>query len=304
MKVVLFCGGLGTRLKEYSETIPKPMIEVGYRPLMWHLMRYYAHYGHHEFILCLGFQGDYIKRYFLNYNECLSNDFELTEGGREIHLYSSDIEDWRISFVDTGLNTNIGQRLLRVKDLLRDEEVFLANYSDGLTNLNLAGYLQTARAHDKVASFLSVKPSQSFHVVKADTSGDVTDLSPVDRSDIWINGGFFVLKQDIFDYIQEGEDLVREPFHRLIGEGQLFTYRNPGFWACVDTLKEKRMFDEMYARGDTPWVVWERTNQAAKSYQIPSNGARGSAFVPGIQSVPGSHPAAQADPNDEMELPL
>src|SRR5512146_139708 len=140
MKVVLFCGGLGTRLKEHSDTIPKPMVELGYRPLMWHLMRYYAHYGHKEFILCLGYRGDIIKKYFLNYDECLSNDFVLTNGGRRVQLYNNDIEDWTISFVDTGLDANIGQRLLRAREYIGDDEVFMANYSDGLTNLDLNVY--------------------------------------------------------------------------------------------------------------------------------------------------------------------
>jgi glucose-1-phosphate cytidylyltransferase len=141
MKVVLFCGGLGTRLKEYSETVPKPMVEIGYRPLMWHLMRYYAHFGHKEFILCLGYKGDVIKKYFLEYNECLSNDFVYTRGGKGIQLYNNDIEDWSISFVDTGLQSNIGQRLMAVREYLAGDQVFLANYADGLTDLDLNLYL-------------------------------------------------------------------------------------------------------------------------------------------------------------------
>ena len=280
MKVVLFCGGLGARLKEYSETIPKPMVEIGYRPLMWHLMRYYAHFGHNEFILCLGNRGDYIKKYFLNYDECLSNDFVMTQGGKDIQLFDKDISDWKISFIDTGLNTNIGQRLLAVKDLLRGEEVFMANYADGLTDLDLDAYLAHFNRHDRVASFLSVKPSQSFHVVSARADGLVEQIQPVDRSEVWINGGFFVFKQSIFDYIREGEELVQEPFYRLIAEGQLVTYRNPGFWACIDTLKEKKMFDDMFASGDTPWTVWERTSKNVRpgnSRNPRSPGAPGSA---------------------------
>ena len=137
MKVVLFCGGLGTRLREYSENIPKPMVNIGYRPIIWHVMKYYAHYGHTDFILCLGYRGDVLKQYFLNYEECLSNDFELSQGGRELKLYSRDIEHWNISFVDTGLYSNIGQRLKKVERYLDGEEVFLANYTDGLSDLPL-----------------------------------------------------------------------------------------------------------------------------------------------------------------------
>ena len=257
MKVVLFCGGLGTRLGEYSETIPKPMINIGYRPLMWHLMRYYTHYGHKEFILCLGYKGDYIKRYFLEYNECLSNDFVYAKGGKELYLYNHDIDDWKISFIDTGLNANIGQRLMAVREYLDGDDVFMANYSDGLSDLDLNIYLDYFRQQDKVASFLCVRPSQSFHLVKFGEEGVVNGLSPVDSSDVWINGGFFIFKKEIFNYIREGEELVLEPFKRLIAERNIVGYKNPSFWACIDTMKEKKMFDDMYADGKTPWMVWK-----------------------------------------------
>lgn len=257
MKVVLFCGGLGTRLREYSETIPKPMVEIGYRPIIWHLMKYYAHYGHKDFILCLGYRGDYIKRYFLNYDECLSNDFVLSQGGREVQLYNSDISDWNITFVDTGLHSNIGQRLKAVEKYLQGEEVFMANYSDGLSDLDLNAYIDNFFRQDKMASFLSVRPSQSFHHVSYDKNGLVDSIEAIDRGSLWINGGFFILKRQIFDYIQEGEELVVEPFKRLIAAKQLVTFENPNFWACMDTFKEKQIFDNMYAKGEMPWAVWE-----------------------------------------------
>ncbi len=259
MKVVLFCGGLGMRLREYSDTLPKPMVEIGYRPILWHLMRYYAHFGHKEFILCLGYRGDLIKKYFLNYAEWMSNDFVLTNGGRDVTLYSSDIGDWTISFIDTGLQANIGQRLKLVQPYLAGESVFMANYSDGLTDLYLPDHIDNFYKHDKVASFLRVRPSQSFHVVT--TAGDddslVKDLSPVQQTELWVNAGFFILKKEIFNYMQEGEELVLEPFQRLIKEEQLVSYRYEGFWAGMDTFKEKQMFDDMYARGERPWAVWK-----------------------------------------------
>jgi glucose-1-phosphate cytidylyltransferase len=269
MKVVLFCGGLGTRLREHSETIPKPMVEIGYRPIVWHLMRYYAHFGHKDFILCLGYMGNYVKNYFLNYNECLSNNFTMSEGGRSIKLHNSDIDDWTISFVDTGLNSNIGQRLMAVKPLLEGEEVFLANYADGLSDLNLNLYLDHFYKNDKIASFLAVQPSQSFHVVSLNNDDLVNNIQSVGCSDLWINGGFFALKQKIFDYIHAGEELVLEPFQRLIQQKQLIAYRNPGFWACMDTLKEKMMFDEMYGKGKTPWTIWESVSNSAKDTWHP-----------------------------------
>jgi glucose-1-phosphate cytidylyltransferase len=257
MKVVLFCGGLGTRMREYSENIPKPMVTIGYRPILWNLMKYYAHYGHKEFILCLGYKGDLIKEYFLNYNECLSNDFVLKNGGKEVQLYNSDIADWTISFVDTGLQSNIGQRLKAVERYVKDDEVFLANYADGLTDLPLPTYLDYFRQQNKIASFLCVQPSQSFHVVSIGETNLVTDISPIKKTDLWINGGFFVFKREIFNYIFEGEELVYQPFQRLIEKKELIAYRYTGFFGCMDTFKEKQQFDDMYSRGETPWEIWK-----------------------------------------------
>ena len=256
MKVVLFCGGLGTRLREYSETVPKPMVNIGYRPIIWHLMKYYAHFGHTEFILCLGYRGDLIKQYFLDYNECLSNDFELTGGTKQVRLHGRDIEGWKIMFADTGLHTNIGQRLKAVEHYLGDDAVFLANYSDALSDLPLGDYLERFRRQDKIASFVCVTPSQSFHTVSLGRDGLVDDIRPVAEAGLWINGGFFVFKREFFDYLKDGEELVREPFQRLIGLQQLTAHRHEGFWMCMDTFKDKQAFDDMEARGDTPWQVW------------------------------------------------
>lgn len=278
MKVVLFCGGLGTRLKEYSETIPKPMVEIGYRPIIWHLMKYYAHYGHKDFILCLGYRGDYIKNYFLHYDECLSNDFMMAHGGSEIQLYNSDIADWTITFVETGLQSNLGMRLKAVEHYLDGDEVFMANYTDGLCDLDLSGYVEHFYRQDRLASFLSVRPSQSFHHVTSDVNGLVTGIGAIDQGDFWINGGYFIFRKEIFNYIRDGEELVVEPFHRLIAEQQLMTYRNPGFWACMDTFKEKKLFDDMYARGEMPWVVWEnqrdRLDKQPRAQIDKTNGER------------------------------
>jgi glucose-1-phosphate cytidylyltransferase len=262
MKVVLFCGGLGMRLKEYAPTIPKPMVEIGYRPLIWHLMRYYAHFGHNDFILCLGYRGDLIKEYFLNYAEWKSNDFVLSNGGHNISLYNSDIDDWTISFIDTGLQANIGERLKAVEKYLEGESVFMANYADGLTNLYLPDYIDHFYKLDKVASFLCVQPSQSFHIVSVDDNDLVKSITPVSQSNLWINGGFFIFKKKIFDYIRDGEELVQEPFQRLAEEKELIAYRNKGFWACLDTFKEKQQFDDLYDKGQTPWVVWKNSKQA------------------------------------------
>jgi glucose-1-phosphate cytidylyltransferase len=259
MKVVLFCGGLGTRLREHSETVPKPMVNIGPRPIVWHLMKYYAHFGHTEFILCLGYRGDLIKQYFLNYDECVSNDFQLTGGSKDVRLYGRDIDGWKITFADTGLNANIGERLKSVERYLEDDPVFLANYSDGLSDLPLDDYLEHFRMQDKIASFLCVRPSQSFHAVSLAADGVVEDIRPVTTADLWINGGFFAFKREIFDHVKDGEELVEEPFQRLIRLQQLTAHRYQGFWAAMDTLKDKQRFDEMAVHGDTPWQVWRRT---------------------------------------------
>lgn len=275
MKVVLFCGGLGTRLGVYTETVPKPMIEIGSRPLIWHLMRYYAHYGHKDFILCLGYKGAIIKKYFLEYNECMSNDFVYGKGGRDIRLFNHDIEDWTISFVETGLNSNIGQRLLAVKDHLEGEDVFLANYSDGLSDLNLDTYLENFRHKDKVASFLCVKPPQSFHAVLFDPDDNVEDIVPIRDSNLWINGGFFAFKKEIFDYLEKGDVLETDPFFLLAGTSQIIGYKNTGFWGCIDTLKDKKAFDDMFEAGNTPWMVWNNAHTHRKADIVyPSGGRR------------------------------
>jgi glucose-1-phosphate cytidylyltransferase len=256
MKVVLFCGGLGTRLREHSETIPKPLVNIGIRPIIWHLMRYYAHFGHKDFILCLGYRGDLIRDYFLNYNECMSNDFVLSEGGRRIEPLRTDIQDWRITFVDTGMHANLGQRLLRVKQHLAGEEMFLANYSDGLADLDLAGYIEEFSQRKVIAGAVAVRPSQSLHALRVDDDGMVNAIESVRDSSYWINGGFFCLRQQIFEHIREGEELVEQPFQRLIGERQLWTRRHGGFFASMDTFKDKITLDRMEALGNCPWMVW------------------------------------------------
>ncbi|BAU10089.1 glucose-1-phosphate cytidylyltransferase [Leptolyngbya sp. NIES-3755] len=257
MKVVLFCGGLGTRLRDYSEKIPKPMVNIGYRPILWHLMKYYAYYGHKDFILCLGYKADYIKEYFLNYNECLSNDFVLSAGGKQVQMIGSDIHDWRITFVDTGLYSNIGQRLKAVEKYLEGEEMFLANYSDGLSNLPLDDFINHFMRHDKIASFLSVKPTQTFHVVSSQEDGLVKSIEHVNNADLRINGGFFALKTEIFRYMEAGEELVLEPFQRLIEKEQLVSYNYDGFWTCMDTFRDKQNLDDLYSQGNPPWEVWK-----------------------------------------------
>lgn len=258
MKVVLFCGGLGTRLREHSDTIPKPLVNIGVRPIVWHLMRYYAHYGHKDFILCLGYRGEQIREYFLDFNECLSNDFVLSQGGKNTELLTSDIDDWRITFADTGLHATIGQRLLRVRKYLEGEEEFLANYADGLSDLPLDQHIAEFRKRKVTASFMAARTPQSFHAVHFDDAGIVTSFGRISESEFWINCGFFIFRKAIFDVIDDGDELVEKPFERLIAKRQLSVYRHSGFWQQMDTFRDKIVYDRMDGRGECPWMIWKR----------------------------------------------
>lgn len=266
MKVVLFCGGMGLRLREYSENVPKPMVPVGYRPILWHLMKYYAHFGHKDFILCLGYKADAIKDYFLNYNEAASNDFVLRKGGHDIQLLSNDISDWTITFVDTGMNSNIGQRLMRVKEHLKDEEMFLANYADNVSDAPLPAMIEhLTKQPSKVASCISVRPCHTFHVWNSDENGEVSSIRPITDADVWMNGGFFVFRKEFWKYINEGEEIVNEPFARLIAEKKLCTYKHNGFWACMDTFKERMTLEDLSQKGKAPWMLWANGVQQSQA---------------------------------------
>jgi len=258
MKVVLFCGGLGTRIREFSETVPKPMVPIGHRPILWHVMKYYAHFGHKEFILCLGYGAGVIKDYFLHYNECASNDFVMSEGGKRLNLVNTDIHDWSITFADTGVTSNIAQRLKAVDKYLGDDPMFMANYSDGLTDLPLLEHLDHFIQHKKIASFVSVKPRLSYSLVKTGKDSLVASIQDMDQTETRINGGYFIFKREMLNHIMPGEEIVHEPFQRLIKGQQLISYNYDGFWASMDTFKDKQMLDEIYGRGNAPWEVWKK----------------------------------------------
>ena len=262
MKVVLFCGGAGMRLRGYADDVPKPMVTIGTRPILWHLMKYYAHFGHKEFILCLGYRGHAIKDYFLHYEESVSNDFVWSKGGKQIQFLNRDIDDWTITFVETGSSSNIGQRLKAVEPHLAGEEMFLANYGDGLSDAPLPHVIETFEKSNAVASLLLVQPTASFDLVHTNAKGYVSDVCPLTASDIWINGGFFVMRREIFDYMQPGEELVREPFQRLIQRNSLLAYKYNGFWQCMDTFKDKQRLEEL-SQADAPWKVWNHTQAAS-----------------------------------------
>lgn len=257
MKVVLFCGGLGMRMRADNQSLPKPMMPIGHRPVLWHVMRYYAHFGHTEFVLCLGYGADAVKDYFLNYRETGSNDFVLTKGGQHVELLSTDISDWTITFVDTGVDTAIGERLRRVRPYLEGDEIFLANYGDVLTDAPMDTLVDDFADGDAAGQFLAVKPQDSFHVVDIGEDGKVSGLVPVADMAMWINGGYFVLRQAIFDYLLEGEDLVMDACVRAARDGRFRAVRYDGFWAPMDTLKERSALESMYRTGVSPWALWK-----------------------------------------------
>jgi glucose-1-phosphate cytidylyltransferase len=252
VKVVLFCGGLGLRMRDDSTRLPKPMIPLGDRPILWHIMKYYSDFGCHDFVLCLGYRAEAIKEYFLNYNEALSNDFVLRDGGKKVELLGSDTHDWSMTFVNTGLTSSIGERLLRVRPYLADDDVFLATYGDGLTDAPLRDMVDTLTASDKAALFLCVHPTVRFHMVELDGQ-DVRSLRDVAKAGLWINGGYFVFRREVFDYFEEGDDLVDDALNRMIADEKVIAYPYEGFWAPMDTLKDKQTLETLLESGEPPW---------------------------------------------------
>ena len=259
MKVVLFCGGQGLRMRGAGgEDLPKPMVPLGSRPILWHVMKYYAHWGHTDFILCLGHKGETIKEFFVNYQEWISNDFVLSGGGRKIELLRRDMKDWRVTLVDTGLEATIGERLLAVRPYLANEEMFLANYSDGLTDCPLPAIVDRLQRTLATGAFLVVRPSISLHFVNHDANGLVTGVLNAEQADSWVNAGFFAFRQEIFDYMRPGEELVEQPFERLIAVGKLAALPYSGFWRCCDTFKDLQALESLLRKGNAPWDLGRR----------------------------------------------
>jgi glucose-1-phosphate cytidylyltransferase len=262
VKVVLFCGGLGMRMRDGVTSGPKPMAMVGERPLLWHVMRYYAHFGHKDFIICLGYGASAVKDFFLNYDETRSNDFVIENGARDVKLFNTDISEWRITLIDTGLNSPIGERLRRVRHFVEDEPMFLANYADVLTNAQLPDMIERFEASSAVVSLLAVPPKSSHHVVDIADSGIITQVTAMADLRQWENGGYFVLRPEIFDYLNEGEDLVEDAIMRLVPLGRVLAYPYKGYWSPADTVKERVQLDELYHRGNCPWMIWDPDRSA------------------------------------------
>jgi glucose-1-phosphate cytidylyltransferase len=245
---------------------------IGERPMLWHVMRYYAHFGHTDFILCLGYGASYVKDFFLNYDETRSNDFVLERGDGKAKLFRTDISDWRITFVDTGLNSAIGERLRRVRRFVQDEPMFMANYADVLTNAPLPDMITRFEASSAAACLLAVPPQSSHHVVDIGEDGLITRVTPMQDLRQWENGGYFLFRPEIFDYLNEGEDLVEDALVRLVPRGQVLAFPYKGYWTPADTVKERAQLEEMYQRGHCPWMVWDPERSRTAEAGVPAPG--------------------------------
>jgi glucose-1-phosphate cytidylyltransferase len=238
---------------EATQRIPKPMIPVGSQPILWHIMNWYASWGHKDFILCLGYRAEIVKQWFLEYKEAHADDFVLARA--EGKLLPSDMEDWRVTFLDTGIHSTIGDRLRATRPYIGDDETFLCTYGDGLTDAPLDQMIETLHACGRTALFMSVRPRLSYHVVDADEEGSVRSIQAMESADVRINGGFFVLRTRVFDHLHAHEDIM-DTAARLAAAGDLMVYRYDGFWAPMDTMKDKQDLDSIVEAGNgkVPWL--------------------------------------------------
>lgn len=260
MKVVILCGGQGTRIRDVSESLPKPMIPLGSAPILWHIMKYYAHFGLREFVLCLGYQGREIRDYFLDY-EGRTQDLTVTLGSRARPVYHSRHGEsgWRITLADTGLHAMTGARIRRVRAHLARERDFMLTYGDGLGDMDLAKLRAFHRGHGKILTVTGVRPPGRFGELACDASGRATEFNEKPQATGGlISGGFFVCRRELFDYLDDREDLVfeEEPMRRLVRDGQLMVYRHDGFWQPMDTSRDYRLLNGLIERGEAPWKKW------------------------------------------------
>ena len=257
MKVVILAGGLGTRISEESHLKPKPMIEVGDAPILWHIMKYYSSYGFNEFIICCGYKGYVIKEYFADYYLHRSDVTFDFANNNEMIIHNNVAEPWKVTVVDTGLHTMTGGRLKRIQKYVGDQ-TFMMTYGDGVSDIDLDALLEFHRVHKKAATLTAIQPGGRFGVLDIDDNETVRQFSEKAKEDGgWINAGFMVLEPEVFDYI-EGDDTFfeKEPLENLALDGKLAAYRHEGFWKCMDTMRDKGMLDELWNSGQAPWKRW------------------------------------------------
>jgi len=255
MKVVIFAGGLGTRLSEETILKPKPMVEIGGKPIIWHIMKIYSHYGHKDFLIALGYKGYIIKEWFANYF-LHNSDVTIHLRDNKIEVHSTSVEDWNVTLVDTGLLTNTGGRLYRLRKYLENEETFMLTYGDGVANININKLIEFHKSHGKIATLTAVQPEGRFGALDI-LNGEVrrfVEKPPGDGA--WVNGGFFVLNKEVFDYIEGDEMWESGCLRRLAEANQLMAFKHYGFWKCMDTLRDKKKLEEMWMAGDAAWKIW------------------------------------------------
>ena len=257
MKVVILAGGFGTRISEESHLKPKPMIEIGEKPIMWHIMKYYSQFGYNEFIICLGYKQYVVKEFFADYFLHTSDvTFDLANNSMKVH--NNYAEPWKVTLIDTGLNTMTGGRVKRIKDYVGNEP-FMLTYGDGVCDVDIAKLVEFHQQHGKLATLTAVIQKQQKGILDIEESGTVKSFREKQANDgAAINAGFMVLQPEVFDYLQDGDATVFEtkPLEKLVHEGQLMSYRHTGFWQCMDTAREKEMLEKLWASGQAPWKVW------------------------------------------------
>ncbi len=258
MKVVILAGGMGSRISEESQYKPKPMIEIGDRPVLWHIMKLYSFYGYHEFIICCGYKGHMIKDYFIHYYMYQTDStFHLQEERTEVR--SSSAEPWKVTLVNTGLHTKTAGRLIRIQEYIGEDENFMLTYGDGVADVNIPSLLDFHWKQGCIATITTTQPSGRFGTLKIATDGRIEQFREKARKDqAWVNAGFMVLNREIFEYLDDGKDMLEdEPFEKLVHDGELSAYRHNGFWAPMDTIRDREYLEEMWMAGKAPWKVWE-----------------------------------------------
>jgi glucose-1-phosphate cytidylyltransferase len=258
MQIVILAGGFGSRLSEETELKPKPMVEIGGKPILWHIMKIYSHYGYNDFIICLGYKGHLIKEYFANYF-LKNSDCTIDLAKNSINIHNCHAEEWKVTLVDTGLNTMTGGRIKRIQPYINNE-TFMLTYGDGVADININELVKFHKKHKKLATLTAIQPTRRFGVVELDDNGNVTSFVEKPQSvNSWVNGGFFVLEPKIFDYIKEDDSVVweKEPLVTLSEDNQLVGFRHTGFWKPMDTIREKQDLEKMYLDKKAPWVVWK-----------------------------------------------
>lgn len=258
-KVVILCGGKGTRLREETDLKPKPMVNIGDKPILWHIMRYFSHYNLHDFVLCLGYKGEYIKSYFSNY-DCMSRDFTINLGSMNKVMHSFNLEEmnWNVTLAYTGENNMTGSRVSQIKKYINDD-YFIATYGDAVADINIDELIKFHKSTGKIATLTGIRPSSKYGMLQ--TIGDsVTMFNEKPISQDYVNGGFFVFEKEIFNYLSDDEQCVLEkiPLERLAQENQLAIYRHDGFWQCMDTYRDYEILNKMLINNQTPWMIWRK----------------------------------------------